>query len=551
MFKNFYLFKAVVSEIQDIVSGSVIVEAFTVHKNELILVFDKNESLYHLKICIDTRSPYLLLDSVSNYKGPRLNFFPELSGNKIETVKIIPFNKYCIINCRDYAVHACFYGKESNIVLQNSHNESIATFKMNRELGLPEIPVPDTISPTERLVKNIIDKMPHSSLLDLFSAVCPGCNFTMYDELCYRLQYSGDMKLENISNPEKISETLQNFLLEVSSGKAYIYRNGTKKSITLYKSESIDYKQMDVEIFTSVNKAWQIFIKEKDKSSGTEKDRLKLESAINKQKNKLQTSLSQLQEAGKIEERKKEADLKGNLILANKHKIPRASKTVDLVNIFNEKNEIISIKLNPNKTSVENAQYYFEKYKDIAEKKNVISLKKAGVLRELEELDLLLDKLKNGSAKDIQKVKEQMIDMNLIQAENVKKQSQNNDSLKYAFKRLIFENKWDIYIGKNGENNDLLTFTFANKSDLWFHAQGVAGAHVVVKVLSKDSNIPQNVIEQAARIAAANSEAKHSATVPVIYTQIKYVSRIRKALPGTVKTKNEKVIFVKPLNLNV
>jgi predicted ribosome quality control (RQC) complex YloA/Tae2 family protein len=255
-----------------------------------------------------------------------------------------------------------------------------------------------------------------------------------------------------------------------------------------------------------------------------------------------------LAEAEDVESRKQEADLKGNLIIANKHKIPRGSERVELENIFSDQQEKIVIKLNPKKTAVENATYYFQKYKNIAEKKQVIQLKKDTCSRELQELSQIEEKTSQAPIKDLIKIKEQLIAMNVMQAPVVKEKTKQ--SLKYAFKRLILENAWDIYIGKNNINNEQLTFEFANKWDIWLHAQGVSGSHVLIKLPGKNVTTPKHIIEQAAQIAAFNSKAKHSATVPVIYTQVRYVSKIRGALPGTVNVKNEKVIFVKPLDLN-
>ena len=106
---------------------------------------------------------------------------------------------------------------------------------------------------------------------------------------------------------------------------------------------------------------------------------------------------------------------------------------------------------------------------------------------------------------------------------------------------------WEIFIGKNAENNEQLTFHFANKWDLWFHAQGVTGSHVILKLKHKNIHVPGSIIEKTAQFAAGYSKAQHSSTVPVIYTEVRYVSRIKNAPKGTVKTQNTNTIFVSPL----
>jgi predicted ribosome quality control (RQC) complex YloA/Tae2 family protein len=101
-------------------------------------------------------------------------------------------------------------------------------------------------------------------------------------------------------------------------------------------------------------------------------------------------------------------------------------------------------------------------------------------------------------------------------------------------------------IGKNADNNDLLTFKFARKYDIWLHAQGVSGSHVVIRLPNKTTDPPMDIIKQAASIAAYFSSAKNSAMVPVNYTSVRYVRKPRKSSPGTALITNSKTIFVEP-----
>ena len=211
---------------------------------------------------------------------------------------------------------------------------------------------------------------------------------------------------------------------------------------------------------------------------------------------------------------------------------------------------IVEIKLNPKKSVVENANIYFNKYKDINTIKEKWNVRGQTVVSDLKDIESLENELnKTADINKINRIRERLIAMNLIQ-DGMAKSSQTQNLLKYSFNRLVLENVWEIFIGKNGKNNDLLTFSFAHKWDIWMHAQGVPGSHVIIRVPNKNSNPPQKVIEKAAQITAWHSKAQHSGLVPVIYTYVKFVHRIRKADPGTVSVQNEKVIFVKPLNIN-
>ena len=64
----------------------------------------------------------------------------------------------------------------------------------------------------------------------------------------------------------------------------------------------------------------------------------------------------------------------------------------------------------------------------------------------------------------------------------------------------------------------------------------------------KGKNEPSRAtIEEVASWAAYHSQAKNAGTVPVIFTQKKYVRRPRKAPPGLAICEREKTVMVKPV----
>jgi predicted ribosome quality control (RQC) complex YloA/Tae2 family protein len=64
-----------------------------------------------------------------------------------------------------------------------------------------------------------------------------------------------------------------------------------------------------------------------------------------------------------------------------------------------------------------------------------------------------------------------------------------------------------ILVGKSARDNDHLTFRVARPADLWLHASGYAGSHVLVRQPSK-GDPPRAVIEAAAQLAAFHSKAR-------------------------------------------
>jgi predicted ribosome quality control (RQC) complex YloA/Tae2 family protein len=114
------------------------------------------------------------------------------------------------------------------------------------------------------------------------------------------------------------------------------------------------------------------------------------------------------------------------------------------------------------------------------------------------------------------------------------------------FRRYRLPGGWEVWVGRNNQENDELTHRVAAPEDLWFHAQGVPGSHVILRTGGRPAQVPHRVLEQAAALAALHSKARHSSLVPVIYTRRKYVRKPRKTPPGTATCLREKSLFVAP-----
>jgi predicted ribosome quality control (RQC) complex YloA/Tae2 family protein len=96
-------------------------------------------------------------------------------------------------------------------------------------------------------------------------------------------------------------------------------------------------------------------------------------------------------------------------------------------------------------------------------------------------------------------------------------------------KREEFEG-YEILIGRNADSNDILTTEISKPEDIWLHASQVPGSHVVVR--EKGVEVPKEVIQRAAELAAKNS--KGQGKVKVVWTKSKYVHKEKGQKPGEV-----------------
>ncbi len=101
-----------------------------------------------------------------------------------------------------------------------------------------------------------------------------------------------------------------------------------------------------------------------------------------------------------------------------------------------------------------------------------------------------------------------------------------------------------ILVGKGAEENDALTLHVARGNDLWLHARGVAGAHVVVR-LHRGKAADQETLLDAAHLAVHFSDARGEPVVDVASTCVKYVRKAKGAPPGAVTYSQEKVFALR------
>jgi predicted ribosome quality control (RQC) complex YloA/Tae2 family protein len=90
-----------------------------------------------------------------------------------------------------------------------------------------------------------------------------------------------------------------------------------------------------------------------------------------------------------------------------------------------------------------------------------------------------------------------------------------------------------VYMGRDAKSNDHLTFNVADEEDIWMHAKGVPGSHLVIRVRE---NLPtEEVIKKAAEIAKKNSKGKDKEGLPIVYCQRRFVKKDPGMNDGQVK----------------
>jgi predicted ribosome quality control (RQC) complex YloA/Tae2 family protein len=104
---------------------------------------------------------------------------------------------------------------------------------------------------------------------------------------------------------------------------------------------------------------------------------------------------------------------------------------------------------------------------------------------------------------------------------------------------------YTVVVGRNARANDRLSAKLARPRDLWLHAAGVPGSHVVVRVASEAPEPPKAVVEAAAALAVKHSKARDArGKVPVHLCRGEDVRKRRGAPPGQVTLRRYETLGV-------
>ncbi len=265
MIKNYYLFKKQIEKIRPQLLEAEVVSIFTTNKDELSFELSKNTSTFLLKVCISAQTPYVLVDHASKQKSDRLSFFENLYGEALTDIKVAIYNKYVIIEFGRFHLYIWFYGAKPNIVLFDDKKNPIESFKTLTSITEPpnEIPIPLS----QNLLVNAIKTSPQLKISKLISALCPAFNRSMVKEVCHRMGASIDAEVGELKDVQNVFTVFTQFLAEIESGKCYIFsRDDGEKKLTLYESKILIEKGFYKEKFTDLNKAWLIFIQNRERN---------------------------------------------------------------------------------------------------------------------------------------------------------------------------------------------------------------------------------------------------------------------------------------------
>jgi len=373
--------------------------------------------------------------------------------------------------------------------------------------------------------------------------------------------YDKNLRNSFFTNPENINEKalLDNFIgFSPLIAKEIIYRfEHSKKSITVIVDKILNEFDPQIIIskkdyfyytnithiagerkhFDSVNSMLDRFYYEKDKIDIVKqksKDLVKfIKNNIIKAKHKIEKLNKELINTKKRDNLR----VKGELIQANLNLIIKGNTSFTCIDYYTNKE--VTIALDEKLSPIKNSAKYFKKYKKLKASIPYINIQIKAALLEIKYFEQLLHQVENASLKDIEEIKDELIEKKYIKRKTTTKKKKRKPNYDTYYDSEGVE----ILVGKNNIQNEYITHKLAQHNEIWFHTKNAPGSHVVVK---KTFPLSETTIRTAAQLASYFSKMKKSNSVPVDYLEVRYLKKVPGRINSFVTYKNNKTIYIDP-----
>ncbi|MDC3118473.1 NFACT family protein [Prochlorococcus sp. AH-716-K03] len=222
--------------------------------------------------------------------------------------------------------------------------------------------------------------------------------------------------------------------------------------------------------------------------------------------------------------------------------------------IYKEKADKIFMTHDIQKQDIIKGQKLYKKSKKLKRAQNLIKERidiYKNKLDRLEEFSALLDNLNSLKNENptirinlLEEIKTEICREFNVRIKNIREQKRVSSGLDSSPIEINTPKGLTVQIGRNMRQNDLISFKFSKKGDLWFHAQESPGSHVVLK--SSAQNPSDEDIQISADLAALFSKAKMNIKVPISLVNIKDLQKITKGGPGCVSFNNVEILWGNP-----
>lgn len=384
---------------------------------------------------------------------------------------------------------------------------------------------------------------------DEFYGVCFQKNVSLEKALYTSLQGISPVAARELLHQAELEPTLSaNSLTQPEENRLYqavltlkeqLLQGNFSPTIVLHEGEAVEfssfplnhYGNVEYRTFSSISSLLEEYYALKETTTRIRQKssdlRRIITTALERNLKKYDLQLRQMEDTKKREKYK----IYGELLHTYGYNLEPGADSLTCLNYYT--NEDIKIPLDKDKTAMENATSYFNRYNKLKRTFEALSDLILETKNQIDHLESILTSLDLATAEtDLFDIKEELIEYGYMKRKggknNKKSKTEKGKPLHY-----LSSDGFHMYVGKNNYQNEELTFKFANGKDMWFHAKGMAGSHVIVK-LEMAEELPDRTYEEAGRLAAYYSKGRLAPKVEIDYTERRNLKKPPKANPGFV-----------------
>lgn len=476
------------------------------------------------------------------------NFLPQLVGRQIDTVEHLWFDRVVklALSGQDehYEIIFELFGPSSNVFLLKPDMSIITSLK--------DLPETDIYKPPEMLdgvpvIEIDADKLATPDLGDQKMTVreslekmTRGCDASFWDIALGDVDSTRPMADLNMSDLTGIAASVRKSAENCIAGDTWVTL--ARKGILW----TVDDR--DQPLYARMNDAIADAAQELSYSSAMRSVRQRISQALRSSRKRLEGKLAKLNKLLAEAEDATRYKQWAELLTVNIGKIKRGMTTVTVVNLYDADQPEIAVPLQADLSPSANISRLFKKYRKLTDGIKESRSQVSDIERELETIDKY--KLALGDADDLTdllKLERVLVKQNILKKRKKPSSSHRIEPKSKPTPRTFVTSAGEtILVGRNNRENEYVTFVAARKHDIWFHSQQAPGSHVILKLVEKGKQPSHESIIEVAQAAAYFSQARTSSKVPVIYTEVRYLQKIKGGPPGKVRYNRVKSIMVEP-----
>jgi predicted ribosome quality control (RQC) complex YloA/Tae2 family protein len=239
-----------------------------------------------------------------------------------------------------------------------------------------------------------------------------------------------------------------------------------------------------------------------------------------------------------------EADRRtADLLKSSLHRVPRGAREVTVTEWTEEGPREVRVAVDPALTPQANMARYYRRYRRIVESAARVAARAAEVRAREAALRALLAAIDVAGLSELPRLEKEArrLSAGPRPAAPPRKRRDEPAPPYRSFRSL---SGVALLVGRGAAQNDALTLRVARGNDLWLHARGRTGAHVVLRI-EKGRAPDQETLLDAANLAVHFSDARGDPQAEVAYTRAKHVRKPKGAAPGAVTYSQEKVLLLR------